>query len=83
MCGMETDALDTAELSDGGGTESADGGAGAVQKGTWLFNPHHYKFEWSAMELDHWLSADIPAGGRLPKSPSSCPSSPPVPLIAS
>ena len=53
MCGMETDALDTAELSDGGGTESADSGPG--QKGTWLFNPHHYKFDWSAMELDHWL----------------------------
>ena len=63
MCGMETDALDTAELSDGGGTESADSGAG--QKRTWLFNPHHYKFDWSAMELDHWLLCRH-SGGRSP-----------------
>jgi sirohydrochlorin ferrochelatase len=50
---METDALDTMELSDEGGNESA--GGRAEQEGTWLFHSHHYKFERSGMELDHEL----------------------------
>ena len=58
-------------------------GGRAEENGTWLFNPHHYKFDLSMMEMDHWPLRRHSGGRSPPERPSPCHSSPPVPPVAS